>query len=345
MPRTYTSNAEARSSLIQQSKKWREDFKTLKDKFKKAEEQNLIKTIDVALDEVVSTSAHILEKQDGIEKELQKIGEGADVANQLAVENGAAMDTIKQNLMEDATYIKDLQKKTQEAERQAKSSLNLAHSMQLERASTGIICRNIRPLPRGTSERYEDMEKAFNQAMTLTGYVPKVAFIRRLMRVKSDDRTGPTPLLVTLTSPGERAKLYTAIDRATKAGTKLGFSVTSEVPKYAIPQYKYMGRLANIIRDQFPELRTRVHIVRGDTWPTVSVKHVNDNKFVKADANMLEHAKAEYAKQNREKAAARSQNRASKQTGTAASASGMEPMDVGAAGARPQRAAKKQPKV
>lgn len=107
-----------------------------------------------------------------------------------------------------------------------------------------------------------------------------------------DDKPRPALFLVTLTTPGERAKLCSAIDRTT-ARKQLGFSVTSEIPKYAIPAYKYMGQLATIIR-------AIVNIPRGDVWPTVLVKHTDDVNFTKADSNMLEHAKSKDVRANRE---------------------------------------------
>ena len=343
MPKTYTSTGEARNSLLQQSKKWREEFKALKDKSKKAEDQALIKTIDGALDDVVSTTTHVLEKQEDLEVKVAKIGEGADVANKLAMENVEAVNELQKNVKEDDTYIKDLRKRADELERKAKSSLSIGHSIQLERSACGIICRNIRPVTASQFEKYEEMERAFTIAMTTVGYTPGVAYVRRLRRTKGDEKAGPAPLLVTLTTPGERAKLYNAIDRATRAGKQLGFSVTSEIPKYAIPTYKYMGRLATIIRAQFPELRTRVNIPRGEIWPTVSVKHVNDNKFVKANATMIDHAKSEYARANREKASKNQKKPASTQSASTSAGAG-EPMDTGSSqsqAARPQRAVKK----
>ena len=166
--------------------------------------------------------------------------------------------------------------------------------------------------------------------MSAVGYCPQVAYIRRLQRGKGDDRAGPAPLLVTLTTPGERSKLYHSIDRAVKSGAQLGFSVTSEIPKYAISSYKFMGRVATVIRSQFPELKTRVNIPRGDTWPTVSIKHEDDNKFVKADQQMIDQAKMELAKANKEKPTKGKKPEVEPSTSD-------EPMEVGAASGRPQR--------
>ena len=340
MPKSYTSSSEARSALLQQSKKWREDFKALKEKSKKAEEQALIKTVDGALDELVSSSAHLLERQEELDDRVEKLGEGVDVANKLAEQFGHAVEDLQKNVKEDEASLQSLIKKTDEVERKTRSSLSMAHTLQLERASTGIICRNIRPVTVNRYEKYEELEKAFTTTMAAVGYVPPVAYIRRLQRVKGDDKPGPAPLLVTLTTPGERAKLYSAIDRTTKAGKQLGFSVTSEIPKYAIPTYKYMGRLATIIRAQFPELKTRVNIPRGDVWPTVLVKHNDDTKFIKADTNMLEHAKSEYVRANKERAANKSKRTAT--SSTASDGTTSEPMDVGSStGGRPQRQVRK----
>ena len=64
MPKSYTSSSEARSALLQQSKKWREDFKALKEKSKKVEEQALIKTVDEFLGQFLSTITGVPSAQD-----------------------------------------------------------------------------------------------------------------------------------------------------------------------------------------------------------------------------------------------------------------------------------------
>ena len=97
MPKSYTSVSEARSALLQQSKKWREDFKALKEKSKKVEEQALIKTVDGAVDELVSSSAHLLERQEELDDRVEKLGEGVDVANKLAEQFGHAVEDLQKN--------------------------------------------------------------------------------------------------------------------------------------------------------------------------------------------------------------------------------------------------------
>ena len=194
MPKSYMLSSEARSALLQQSKKWREDFKALKEKSKKVK-QALIKTVAGALDELVSSSAHLQERQEELDDRVEKLGEGVDVANKLAEQFGHAVEDLQKNVKEDETSLQNLIKKTDEVERKTRSSLSMAHALQLKRASTGTICRNIRLVTVNRYKKYEELEKAFTTTMAAVGYVPPVAYVRRLQRVKGDDKTwtGTTP--------------------------------------------------------------------------------------------------------------------------------------------------------
>ena len=338
MPKTFVNSSEAKSSLLKQSKLWREEFKTIRESKKKAEDQALVKAIDGALDEIVSASAHVLDKQEGLEKMVERTGAGLEVALQLGDQRDLEINKINESAKIESEAFKTLQRKADDNERRTKASLEMAQALQLERASSGIICRNMNALV-SRVETFEDLRRAFHTALAVLNYQPQVSFIRRLARMKGDTRNGPTAMLVNLASPGERAILYSHIDKAVKAGKQLNFSISSEVPRYAISTYKYMGKLASIVRTQYPELRTRVNIPKGEQWPAISVKHDDDNKFIKCSKDMLEAAKAEYVKAGKEKSDSRKNKKATAANSAAgagpSTSSGHQPMETN--NTRPKR--------
>lgn len=67
-------------------------------------------------------------------------------------------------------------------------------------------------------------------------------------------------MIVELGSVGKKLKLFNALDRAFAQKVDIPFSIMTEIPDYAMSQYKFMGRLATIIREIKPHIRTKVNI-------------------------------------------------------------------------------------
>lgn len=104
---------------------------------------------------------------------MEKIGEGVDVANKLTEQFGHAMEDLQKNVKKDETNIQ----KTDEVERKTRSSLSKALALQLERASTGIICRNILPVTVNRYEKYEELEKAFTTNIAASWILPTCSLL------------------------------------------------------------------------------------------------------------------------------------------------------------------------
>ena len=60
-----------------------------------------------------------------MESKIEEIGEGLDVANKLAMENGATVDELKQSSVEDSAKIQEVKKNADKVDRKASSSLKL----------------------------------------------------------------------------------------------------------------------------------------------------------------------------------------------------------------------------
>lgn len=338
MPRTHASSPEAKNALLAASKKWREEFKSLREKSKKNEDQALIKAIDGAMDDMVSATNFVLDQSTVFEEKLKANGDGVDTALKLAEANDAELHELKAEAKKSSTELGEIKTRTDEIDRRSRTSINMSHDLQLERASAGIICRNILPLVR--QEKYEDMERAFHTALQKLNFNPAVAYVRRLQKAKGDRNGGPGALLVTLTSPGERARLFASLERAHRDGKQFSFTISAEIPKYAIHSYKYMGKLASIVREEYPELRTRINILRGDHWPTISVKHADDTKYVKIQKEMLEFAKQKFAERSSAGAKQKKGKAGDQGPKPQAGPSGHTPMDTSDANSRPKRTTK-----
>jgi len=216
MPKAHETPAMARSELVKASKKWRQELDTLRKSAKADAEKKFSKCLDEALDATTDGILTALAKVDEVSSIARHNSDGVKMCQEMC--DGFSLESeIQKKSMEKVTAASDGAATTSTmASRQAKAALSHVQLMQLEAAAKGIICRNIRPTSTYHPERYEDMEDAFLQALSVIGFTPKINHVKRLQRVKGDNARLPSTVKVELQSAGERVKLYNAIDRAAR---------------------------------------------------------------------------------------------------------------------------------
>ena len=298
----WSSNnfGEVREKLYNQSLKWTSELnqsKSLKQIGTAAKEA--LDEVAGAADLAIYAVAHL----DGVVKNHE---EGIKLSNNLAQE-------VKKLADDNAKGGKDLAKQVDRlsTDIHKRCSKNATHiqQIQLARSEHTIIIRGIpRAIQDNTRrETYGELEKAVITALTEIG-CPAIRFksIRRMQASSvSTTRNQPPSLRVELASQGDKFTLFQAVERYTKDKTKLPFSLTHEIPKYALSSYKYCQAVAAIIREENPTFKTRVLIPRGETWPVVMWKAGPDQQYKPIGVDWFNSAKEQLIARNREKAAAR----------------------------------------
>ena len=90
-----------------------------------------------------------------------------------------------------------------------------------------------------------------------------------------------------LGSSGQKRKLYESINDLIKKGASFEPSFTNEIPAYALNAHKHLSRIAAHMRRENRQIKTRVSILKGDTWPVISVKVKGQPTYIKIkDGNM-----------------------------------------------------------
>lgn len=300
MPKALETPAIARAELVKASKKWRAELELLRKATKGEQEKKTIRCLDEALDATADGVLTALSKVDEVSSIAHHNSDGVKMCQEMVDGYGLEQETQKKELERVGAAADGATLTSNSSARQAKAALNQIQLMQLEAAARGIICRNIKPTTHLQPERYEDMETAFFRAMSVINVKPKVNQVKRLQRVKGDNARFPSTMKVELQSPGERIKLYNAIDLAVSNNIQMEFSVSSEIPRYAINAHRLLGKLAAIIRQQNPDTKTRVAILRGDVWPTIQIKQRNGQKYTKCPDDILQTARAEHLRAQKE---------------------------------------------
>ena len=297
MSKSYQTPAEAKKALLDQSKRWRAELEILRKGANEKTEKSakaLTGTIDRALDEVVQAVQFQNDFTGSLAQRVEAVVEGTDLNNKLvttAVDDATkALDTSQAALQ----AAQKVSKQLEELNRKANAALSASQAADLKHSQQVLICRNIPVVTNRVPERFEDMEKAFLTALKPINFVPRINHVKRLQRIKTDDGRKPASLKVELSSVGEKLKLFMALDRAFAAKVPVSFSVMTEIPQYAMSQYRFMGRLASLIRERHPSLRTKVCIVRGGSWPVVTIKEDKNKRFELCPEELLVEAKKEH---------------------------------------------------
>jgi len=130
--------------------------------------------------------------------------------------------------------------------------------------------------------------------------------IKRLQASReSKERNMAPSIRVTMAGVEEKLTLFRALEDNAARGKRVTFSVTHEIPKYAISSYKFCQTLAAIVREQSETIRTRVYIPPGRQWPTIFVRNGKDSKFMEITQTDFKRAKECNSTRTKTKAANR----------------------------------------
>ena len=106
-----------------------------------------------------------------------------------------------------------------------------------------------------------------------------------------------------LGSTGEKRKLFEAILDHTKRGGQFEPTIHNEIPQYAIGSHKYLSRVASVMRRHDRDIRTRVAILKGDTWPSISIRGRGSTGYSRLSDAAFDKAKELYLKSYKDDAA------------------------------------------
>ena len=311
MPRGFSSTTDAKNSLLEASKKWRAEFKA---KPATSEVKALSHTVTGALDDLVAAQIHTFDQVKANAEAAANANVGTDVANKLATHAAQEVDAMQERMAAVTKESKEARNVAEESVRRGKSNLTHIQVLQLKDTETVLICRNIESLAKGREESYEDMEAAFKAVMDYMGVIVKVNHVRRLQRVKGDTAKGPATMRVQLSCVGDKIKIFNAIEGLVKRKAKFSFTFHNEIPSYAMDAFKFLSKVAVEVRILEPDTKTRVAILRGEHWPTLTVKRHKVGKYEKIDDKAFETARAIYNAKT--KAAAVSRETAGRARGT-----------------------------
>ena len=268
MPFNYKEINQVRERLLQRNAKWQTELdkitKGTKDPYVKALGSNVA---DVA-DELIAASTI----------QSDKIQENYDLAQKAVASCSAALESSSAALESQVQMTQDLKDKGLQIATNTKRGLKSIHERQkleLERSQTVVIGRGIQPLVEG-KETYADLEAALAASLKKIGIKKgqiSVSYLRRLNRSGGDKAKDKDPraLRIELSSIGDKIKLYEAMIEASSA-RRVEFSLTSEIPQYALAKYRRLSKLAKALRDSDKKWKTKVSIPRGKLQPVLQLK-------------------------------------------------------------------------
>ena len=309
MPLVFSSSEDLKKKLLNSSKKWREGLKKAKEA-KDEGVRNMADSVEQAFDDCVSSVIFNSTEIRKVNNRADELQEGLDLANQKTdtILEDQATTQESFNLLE--KRLEAVSAKEEKLERACRANTAATQRGDIERAANVIICRNVKQVSRPGVETYDDLEKAFYSAIKglKLGTAIRVNYIRRLQRNSQDKSKAPALLRVELGSTGEKRKLFEAILDHTKRGGHFEPTIHNEIPQYAIGSHKYLSRVASVMRRHDRDIKTRVAILKGDTWPSISIRgrgstgysRLSDDDFKKAKELYLKSCIDEAAKKKAE---------------------------------------------
>jgi hypothetical protein len=269
MPFNYKDVGQVRDRLLSKNAKWQAEL----DKLTKGTKDVTIKAVSQNIAEVADELVAVNTVQN------DQIIKNHQLANKAVSASSAALESSSMALETQKIMAKDLKETESKVETNTKRSLKSIHERQradLERSQTVVIARGIPSLVEG-KESYNDLEAAVLTAFKKIGLkrgTISINYIRRMNqaggeRAKKDRE--PRALRVELSSIGDKIKLYEAMIE-TSSSKRVDFSLTSEIPKYALPKYRKLGKMAKALRDNDGRWKTKVSIPRGKLQPVLQLK-------------------------------------------------------------------------
>lgn len=279
MPFNYKKTEQVRERLLEKNSRWQAEL----DKIGKASKDAVVKALgnqvsDVADELVAATAFHAEE----IRKTKESVHKAVS-ASSTALESSTAALEAQEEIAKD---LKEKDSKIEINSKRALKSINERHKIELERSQNVVIARGIPPLVEG-KESYNDLETALFTGLKRVGIKKghiTVHYIRRLAKSGGDkgkkDKE-PRALRVELSSLGDKIRLYEAVIETSKTKA-VDFNLSSEIPRYALPKYKRLGKLARALRDDDNRLKTKVTIPRGKLMPVLQLKLKGSGESYKA---------------------------------------------------------------
>ena len=129
--------------------------------------------------------------------------------------------------------------------------------------------------------------------LKLDGNIIKVNYLRRLPRSRGERVGEPLKMRVELSYLGDKIRIFTQVEEVIKKKEDFDYQITNKIPRYALNSYKFLCKVASEVRHQNTNLKTRVGIMRGDPYPTITVRKRTEKDYKKIDENTFERAKAE----------------------------------------------------
>jgi len=284
---------------MEKSKAWRAKLETFKNNKALT---GIAETMDEALDGMVAQSLHMLKTTNKQGERLDHLDEGAvilhehmEAQTEEAKKQAARMDDLEEEQKISRMKVDDNTKKSKIA------TANF-HRAELEKSQNVVIARGVFPVTGADKERYDDLEKAVAHVFR-TLKVPnlRINHVKRLQKVATDESSGPATMRIELASKGEKVKLFQAIEETIKKRTcTLTATFSNEVPQYAMNAFKYLSRVAALMRRNDSNLKTRVNILRGDIWPSIQIKQRNERKYHPCPDDLFERSKTEFNRKSKE---------------------------------------------
>ena len=225
-----------------------------------------------------------------------------------ALQSQIELDSSLKSLV--ATTDKQAKQIDTNAKRAAKNATD-NHREALNRCQTVLIAKGIPPLHEG-KETYAELEAALDRCLkTLKLDKGKlgVDYLRRLPEPKMTDaqkrrsrlREGPRLLRIQLGSLGDKIKVFEAMTALADKNKMVDFSFSTEVPRYALPRFKKLGRAAKALRQIEVGIKTRVVIPKGKINPVLQIKSKGTTEdYVDASEEMLARAQRRVADEDKE---------------------------------------------
>ena len=320
----FDSLTHAREELADKMNKWRENIK--KQTNVPGLKAPLLEGID-DLSKVMNYAVMGLQKLNHQDYEMAHKIKTMDATIETQKEGLNVTQTLANTSSEQLTTLIDDQKAHRAETKQGFRSMsykvdraiNEHQRRELKESENVLIIRGVKRVIAGTrKETPTEVEGALDLALeTIDCKRLRYVSVRRMQMSRVGELNGsPASLRVELVGTADKFNLFNAIEKFNaKYNGKLPFSVTHEIPRYAISSYKYCQQVAAIAREHNGALKTRVMIPRGSNWPVIFIRDAATREYKPMTKEDFKKAKEINVKRNRDKAAARKAARARAQGG------------------------------
>jgi hypothetical protein len=315
MPPILTTNQEAKTRILAKNKEWAKKLREAAAEPVKAPKL-IPEIIANVADELTGVASYNTDCIDHLQKSMKDAisssKSAVDASNAALEEAGCCSKNIQILNASIEAQEKDMKK----LEVKIKATSDQNKMAQLQKCQTVIVCKNVQPTKKG-EETYEDLMEAFGRCLgkiRLSLRDIGIDYIRRLKKASGDNSSTPPPVRVELSSLADKMTIFNSLkasiqkQKQDKTGKKsrIDFSVSTEIPQYALSSYKFLGRLSKVWRDNDKGIKTKVSIPRGKLQPALYVRKRGQNDYRLATEEELKRVKADLIKATQAKGAGKS---------------------------------------